>query len=534
MPEGRLGIRRLLLALLLPGVLALLAVDAWNDYRALARVVVDAHDQILIEPAQALDDSVSFDPDGDVSVKESFSVASMFEAVRARHKHLHVGIARVAASGGSPAGAPEETLLGVDDLPPPPRWQEGVPIFYDADYRGYRVRIAALQRTLTVAPARSYRLLVQAAESTDAREGVLRDAWHMALRNDALLVAAMVALVWLGVALALRPLRRLRGTLAARRPGDLAPLDTRGIAREVAPLVDAMNHHMASQRRLLADQVQFLADASHQLRTPLAIMLTQAGYALRESDPAVQRDTLRAIAAQLERTRRLGDQLLALAHAQDAAATDDRDTPCDLNTIARNVVLQYLPLAHEKGQDLGWVDGRGSAFDDDADDLADARFDEEAEGPRSATGAASAAPVMVAPVAGSTVELHEALANLVHNAIKYTPAGGHITVALHSDADSVCVDVSDTGAGIAPELRQAVFERFHRHAPAANVTGAPSPGGAGLGLAIARAFARRHGGEIELGDAEAQGGRPGGLRARLRLPLLAQGAARPVNQNAGR
>ena len=191
---------------------------------------------------------------------------------------------------------------------------------------------------------------------------------------------------------------------------------------EVAPLVDAVNHHIARYRRVLDEQSQFLADASHQLRTPLAIMLTQAQYALRERDPARAQEGLRAIVGQLGRTRRLTEQLLSLAHANQAESLPRQ--LLDMNDVSREVVLKYLPLAHEKQQDLGWSCA-------EAEDGVDTSL----------------------PVSGSEAELHEALSNLVHNAIHYAPAGARITVSVGRADGRVEVAVSDNGPGLDPELR---------------------------------------------------------------------------------
>jgi two-component system sensor histidine kinase TctE len=214
---------------------------------------------------------------------------------------------------------------------------------------------------------------------------------------------------------------------------------------------------------------------------------------VRETDPARMRESLHAIVAQLSRTRRLSEQLLALAHA----TTEDEVAPAehavvDLNAIARGVVLQYLPLAREHDQDLGWVDAG------DEDD-----------------------PPVV-PVKANAAELHEVLANLVHNAIKYTPRGGNITVAVRRDASHALAEVCDNGPGIAPERRESVFERFHRDPASAAGSAQAATQGAGLGLTIARSYARRNGGDIELGHADMpERANGGGLRAILRLPLSA-------------
>ncbi|HYP83652.1 sensor histidine kinase [Variovorax sp.] len=512
----RLGIRALLLALLLPVLVVLLAIDAWSDYRTISRVAADAYDQVLMEPVQALADSVTLDAAGQPRLAPAFSVQSMFEqSTGSRHKHLHVGLRALPGAAGAPE-APQRTLLGVDDLPAPPPSEPGALVFYDAEYRGYRVRVAALRQIYEGPPGTRQELLIQAAESSNVREQALAASWHQALWNDTRIVVLMVLLVWLGVWLSLRPLERLRRALAARRPGELAPLDTRGVPREVAPLVEAVNHHIARQSQLLAEQTRFLADASHQLRTPLAIMSAQAGYALREPDTAPLRETLRAILEQLARARRLSEQLLALAHATESTGAGASPvTHADLNAVAREVVLQHLPLALEKQQDLGWVDARGEAAAEAAEPDTDGI---------DSTGAAGENEV--APVAADPAQLHELLSNLVHNAIRYTPRRGRITVSVTLTADTAQAEVCDTGPGIAPERREAVFERFQHGAVSA--AGHGTGGGAGLGLAIARTYARRMGGDVLLGDAPDIDGMRGGLQAVLRLPRIGSDPVRDI------
>jgi two-component system sensor histidine kinase TctE len=397
------------------------------------------------------------------------------------------------ASGA--AGA-ERNLLGAADLPPPPATASLQPApatlglgdgariaFYNADYHGYPVRVAYLQRPLADARGQPYALHVQAAESTDRRSATRAGLLQRELWQDLRMLLATLLVVWLGIAWTLRPLQRLRRSLAEAAPGELRPLAAHSVPREVAPLVEALNQHIAEHRAVLDEQGRLLADASHQLRTPLAIMMTQAGYALRESDPAILRETLQAIMAQLARSRRLSDQLLAMAHAGRTEAEPEAAPLVDLNAIAREVVLQHLPLAREKKQDLGWVDARGAD-----------------------TPEAAASQPATLPVRASAAELHEALANLLHNAIRHTPAGGSITLATRAEAGHALATVCDEGPGIAPAQREQVFQRFRREG---------GNEGAGLGLAIARAYARRNGGEITLADGA--GGR--GLCAALVLPL---------------
>lgn len=401
---SRFGIRARLLALLLPCVLGLLALDSWNDYRELQGLAQASYDRALLDSAETRRLGATLAPDG--TLQRDTATA---EARRLRD-----------------AGAAQR----------------------------------------------------EQAESASLRQHLLRDVR---------MLLVVVVLVWLGVTWSLRPLERLRRSVVHRHGQMPEPLDPSGVPHEVAPLVDAVNQNVAGYRQLLDRQSQFLADASHQLRTPLAILMTQAGVALRETDTAQLHDTLRAMVAQIARSRRLCEQLLSLAHATDDAAATEARPLSDLNAVTKDVALQYLTLAHEKDQDLGWVDAQA------------------------------------VPVHADAAELHEVLSNLVHNAIVYTPVGGHITVRAGITNNMAWAEVSDDGPGIAPARRAEVFERFRQVGDRAG-SGAR---GAGLGLAIARAYARRNGGDIVLadGDAAVDAGdaptRPPGLRAVVQLPLAA-------------
>jgi two-component system sensor histidine kinase TctE len=209
-------------------------------------------------------------------------------------------------------------------------------------------------------------------------------------------------------------------------------------------------------------------------------MMTQVAYAQRAQEPAAAREALGAIGRQLQRSRRVADQLLAMSHAVTVeAAAPPR---VDLQALAREAVLDALPMAQSWGVDLGWGGEEG-----DGDDAA-------------------------VPVQAQPEEVLEILGNLIHNALRHTPAGGAVTVSAGREGGVGFADVTDTGPGIEPARREAVFERFHSRS---RTDKAGETAGAGLGLAIARTYARRRGGDVRMHDAPS--GR--GLRARLTLPL---------------
>jgi len=481
---ARLSIRAVLIALLVPGLIGLLAIDSWNDYCTLADITEDAYDNALLEPARVLESSIEMDDGGELRMTVPLYAQAMLESRAGLRKYFSIeaypdGQWQTRQDAGV-------VLAGLSEMPRPPRHLmgglngDGRPVYYDAVYRNDPVRVVAMVRDI-YRGGRVRHVGIIVAESVGRRDEVEQAARSSEISRDLRMLALVAVLVWFGVAWAMRPLARLRNEIRSRSTDDLTPLDAGGVPIEVVPLVEAVNHHVERHRRVLDQQTRFLEDASHQLRTPLAIMLTQTQFALREKDPAAVREGLSAVVQQLGQTRRLTEQLLSIAHAsQEAPMTRE---PRDLRHLARQVVVQYLPLAREKQQDLGW-----SGTSDDS------------------------APVWAVM---NEAEVHEALSNLIHNAIHYAPIAATITVAVERvGSDAVC-SVADDGPGIAPALRERVFARFDR----AGASDARNhPGGSGLGLAIARAYARRNGGDIVLldGEANALGGH--GLRAELRIP----------------
>ncbi len=480
---GGRSLRALLIALLLPGIILLLVIDSWNDYQTLADVTKDAYDAALLEPVRVLESSVDIDEEsGDVILNAPLYAQALLESQAGLRKYFSVEVFDTPHPRLDMLGEERGTLLaGLVDLPRPDATDvvPNEPFFYDAVYRNDAVRVVMFSRDIYKAGI--YRqVLVTVAESFGRRDEVELRARRKEIMRDIRMLTLVAIIVWWGVAWGMIPLNRLRKDVRARSDDDLTPLDPKGVPVEVMPLVVAVNHHIEKHRKVLDEQTRFLADASHQLRTPMAIMLTQAQYALRERDPDRAREGLTAVVAQLRRTRRLTEQLLSLAHAsQHETLPHERR---DLRQLAREVVLQYWPLARDKHQDLGLNES-------DPDET----------------------PIWVAV---SDVEIHEALANLIHNAIHYAPVGATITVSLAKTSDLVEVTVIDNGPGVAPDMRERVFERFER----ADARDAGAAGGSGLGLAIARAYARRNGGDIVLRDGEINEAGMPGLAAVLTLP----------------
>ncbi|WP_233214421.1 sensor histidine kinase [Pollutimonas nitritireducens] len=484
------GIRFWLLVLLIPGVVTLLLVDSRSDYQALNIVTQDVYDSALLEPAKILENSVEFNADGSLRIDPPFYAQVMLESRAGNRKYFHVEevlprVLSLAGSSGKQIGG--RTLLGMQGLPRPENLadNEGMPVFYNTMYRNDEVRMVALWRDLHY-DGLHRQVVILVGESMDMRLRTQQQAWREGLFRDGRMLFLAILLVWLSVLWALRPLNELRREIKSRDVDNLMPLDDSHVPPEVVPLVKAVNHHIDLYRQVLDRQARFLADASHQLRTPLAIMRTQAQYAKREPDIDRMRETLAAIIRQLGQTSRLTEQLLSLAHASRNVASPHAKV--DLNALAREVVLLYLPLAREKHQDLGWVAG--------------GETDHEQDG----------AHVWVL---GSDAEIHESISNLVHNAINHAGDGSTITVSAGIDGNDAWVSVCDNGVGLDPSLRESVFIRFDRGGTARK---ANRGSGSGLGLAIALAYAQRNRGTILLkdGDATADGGV--GLCAVLMLP----------------
>ena len=316
--------------------------------------------------------------------------------------------------------------------------------------------------------------VIQVGQPVPVRQ---RLAANAALRSVAplLLVGPVLALLggWI-VARALRPLRRLAAEVRTRDGQSLAPLHDTGLPDEVAPLVSALNGLLVRLGSALDAQRAFVADAAHELRSPLTALKLQLKLLREAADDASRRMAAQQLAQGVERAARLVEQLLALARTEPGAplATE----PLDLAEVAREALADLLPLASARGSDLSLQ----------AD-----------------------APV---PLQGDRTGLTALVRNLADNALRYSPPGARVALRVALDDGVPCLWVDDAGPGIAPEDRDKVFDRFVRRR-------AHDEAGSGLGLAIVRGVAQRHGATVALGDSPL-----GGLRVTVHWPRAAEPA----------
>jgi two-component system sensor histidine kinase TctE len=346
--------------------------------------------------------------------------------------------------------------------------------------------------------------VVQVAETLGKRSRLATEIIKGVILPQFVILPLAVLLVWLALARGIAPLNELQQRIRRRDSSDLSPIDDRDVPEEVSPLVRAINDLLARLDQSLGTQKHFLADAAHQLKTPLAGLRTQAELAQREidrgeSDPKAVKRSLQQIALSSQRAAHMVNQLLSMARAENKAhASQQRKV--NLARLATETVRDFVPRAMEKHIDLGY------------------------EGPGSGD-----APAM----RGHALLLRELIRNLVDNALQYTPAGGTVTVRVIDDpiGQAVVLQVEDSGPGIPEDEREQVFQPFYR-ALGTDVDGS------GLGLAIVREIAQQHGAKIALEDANLRD-RPGsaepagtafgpGARFTLRFP-----ASREKTASAG-
>jgi two-component system sensor histidine kinase TctE len=452
-------------ALALP-ILALLAGGALISYHVAAEVANDAYDQSLQNSALAIANRVRF-------VRGQIRVLLPVEAEQVlRTDEFDRVYFRVRDKEG-------RLITGDADLPSPSEGEEGeTTTFFDAVYEGRRIRgVRFFTGTF------NNRFSVTVAETTRKRERAVRRLLLALVLPAVLVVGAIGAMIWFGVAQGLSPLRQIERELGRRSGDDLSPVDEASAPDEVRLLVQALNGLLGRLRDAAMTQRSFLENAAHQLRTPLANLRIQLELLGREprSEVVIQR-----LEESVSRTIRLANQLLALARAESGRPIAPGYRPVNLGAILDELVDEWVRAADRKEIDLGF---------------------ERAE----------------AWLHGDPFMLRELASNLIDNAIRYTPSGGHVTVRCGATEGRAFLEVEDSGVGIPPEERDKVFERFYR------MPGSPGSG-SGLGLAIANDIVQAHSGALRLTEPV---GHPGTV-VRAEFPETAQrpAPAEPVVEPA--
>jgi two-component system sensor histidine kinase TctE len=447
---------RLLLAMVGP-LVAVAILLGLAGATLIADVVRRTNDRVLAGALGAIAETVQVER-GDVTLDLPPAAFGMLENSERDNVYYRIAVGDTLLTGYADLPAPRPNDLTIDE-----------PRFRFASYRGQRIRIAEVRRAL---PAIDRPVVVQVAETLDGRSALSRRLMIALLVGEILLVGIAVLLVRPALGWSLRPLSRLRGAVEARdgrAAPDLSPLETGPLPLELRPLATAFDRLLAQLDTATAATRRFTADASHQMRTPLAVLKVQVALARRGSSEAL--DEIADASARLER---LLTQLLALARAEEAGASAPLER-VDLREVAVRVISRHI----------------GQAID------ADVELQLEAE----------AGPVMVT---GHRTLIVEIVGNLVDNGIRYNRRGGMVTVAIAPagdvPGDQVTLSVRDDGPGIPRADRDRVFDRFIR------LEAGDGAEGSGLGLAVVRSAATRIGATIALEDAAP------GLIVRLRFP----------------
>ncbi|MFC3459082.1 ATP-binding protein [Massilia haematophila] len=372
-----------------------------------------------------------------------------------------------------------EDAPGNDDLVVQMWSPDGVQVFHSVS-RARLPQRAVLGFSNLKANGTTYRVFsiqtagqtVQVAQDLAVRRNM---AGNLALRTlgpIAVMMPMLMLVVWWVVSGSLEPVARVRKQVAARQADDLSPVSEAGLPDEVRPLMHELNLLFDRVRTAFDAQQHFVADAAHELRTPLAALRLQAQSLDRAETVEARKVAVARLTAGIDRATRLVEQLLVLARQEASAGDGAAARPVDLAELARRTVGDLAGLAQAKQIDLGLQH---------ADEVS---------------------------IAGQPDALHILLRNLVENAVKYTPGGGTVDIAVRLQKDAAEITVEDSGPGIPPDERERVFDRFYR------VAGSDAAG-SGLGLAIIKAIAERHGATLRLDKSE----RLGGLAALVRFPL---------------
>jgi two-component system, OmpR family, sensor histidine kinase TctE len=435
------SVRTYLLAWIISPIALFIAIDTYTLYRSALESANTAYDRMLVTTAYSVGDEVRHDANG-LQVSVSFATLEVYEAgysTRMIYRVNDLAGNLIAGDVDLPAYKPN-----LRDIPASPTLL-GI---HEDRYGHAPVRVASIYQPVAYGASR-VGAIIQIAEPMEFRKSVARNILWGTLVRQALLLAVVTLVTLSVVTRALRPLEDLRRQLDERQDDDLSEVSVPRAPRELQPVIGALNMLMERLHRQLDLQQRFVADASHQLRTPLAVLKTQLQSGLRGDAPAEV--VLKEMAGTVGRATNLADKLLSLVKVEQLRGKGEQ-TPCDLSAIAGEVAIDLSPLISEKNLDFElksdklWVNGH---------------------------------PWMIA----------EMMSNLLHNAIRHTPAEGRLGIAIEDAGDHYQLRVWDTGPGIPADIKESAFEPF-----AASYA---SKGG-GLGLTICAEIADSIGASLSL------------------------------------
>lgn len=450
---------------MLPTLLFMMIAGTALSLKTLRDIADSAYDRSLRGAIRAIDLRISTESGG-LGVELPYPLFESFQATADGEILFRVST--------------DDGLVQIGDalLPPPPPLRVGQVVFYDAVYFDRPIRVGAYMRPLDppLYGATGQNLIIEIAETTESREAFLRTVvTRTALRDAAALLAATLLLA-VGVHAGLRPLRSLRDRLDQRASDDLRQINPGGLPREVRPLVLSVNRLVDRHRLQGETQRRFIEDASHQLKTPLAVLRAQIDRGLQLNDPTALHDVLRAMRDITDRSSRLTSQLLALALARNSALWSGSATEeVDLAVLLDAIVRLHLPAARK----------RRILIEIDID-------------------------AALAPVNVTESLLFEAVSNLVQNAITASDASGSVVLSVGQGGGQTVIAVRDTGPGMAEDMigRLAQGNRF-----ALSARGRGGSSSTGLGLNIVQEIIRSMRGKLVLTNLAG-----GGLSAELHLP----------------
>ncbi|MGF6174897.1 sensor histidine kinase [Ensifer sp. 4252] len=451
------SLRRRLLGWLLISTAVIGVIALTDTYREAVTTANVVSDRVLAGSALAIAERVVVAEDGSLEVDIPYVALEMLTSAAQDRVFYRVD------------GPPGQFITGYQTLPSLDEVPGSSTSFADASFRGEPIRIAALRRSASTG-INSVPFVVTVAETTIARRQLTQTILVRSALRLGLMIAGAAVIVWIAVTFSLRPLYRLGDAISERSPDDLHPIGER-VPNEVQGLVDTVNSFMGRLQSALDALRNFTGNASHQLRTPLAIIRTQLALALRAGSIEDTKVAVKKADEAVANAERILAQLLLMAKI-DAAGKDEarKLERIDLVELTRGITAEHVPAAGDAGIDLGF-DGEGEAF------------------------------VRVEPLL-----VGEMLKNLIGNALLYAGRGAEVTTRVTEKEGFVSLEVEDNGPGIRPELRESVLRRFQR--------GASEAPGTGLGLPIVEEIAALYGARTSLGDGA--GGR--GLKVAILFP----------------